>query len=211
MHVSVRFLRRYAGVGLMVFAAALTGCAKPHAVLPPEAQKPVPEDYTYVIGPGDSVFFYVWGNPEVSRDATVRPDGKITAPLVEELPAAGKTPQQLARDVEQALGTYLKNPLVTVIVGGFQGMYDQQVRVVGEATNPQALPYRRGMTLLDLMIAVGGLTDFADGNGTTIIRKVDGQPHQFGVRIDDLIRDGDIAANVDIHPGDILIIPEAWF
>ena len=171
----------------------------------------MPVDYTYVVGSGDGVFIYVWGNPEVSRNVVVRPDGKITAPLVEELPASGKTPQELARDIEDVLGTYIKNPLVTVMVEGFVGPYEEQVRVVGEAANPMGMPYRIGMTLLDLMIAVGGLTDFADGNKASIIRMVDGEQHQFGVRIDDLIRDGDITANVDIKPGDIMLIPESFF
>jgi polysaccharide export outer membrane protein len=130
---------------------------------------------------------------------------------LEDIPAAGKTPTELARDIEEELSVYLREPLVTVIVNGFVGIYSEQIRIVGEASEPQALLYSDEMTLLDVMIAVGGLTDFADGNAATIIRVEDGEPHQYTVLIDELVRDGNIAANVDMKPGDILIIPEAWF
>ncbi len=192
-----------------LMVAILSGCATSYPPL--EANADVPDDYTYIIGPGDSVQMFVWGNPEVTQSVTVRPDGKITAPLVEELPASGKTPYQLARDVEKELSKYVRNPLVTIIVSGFVGPYSEQVRIVGQATEPQAIPYKENMTLLDLMIAVGGLTDFADGNRASLIRIIDGEQTQFGVRIDDLIEDADITANVDIMPGDILFIPEAFF
>lgn len=197
--------------GLTVALASvwlLGGCATAYPPLPADAQ--LPSDYTYVIGAGDGVLIYVWGNPEVSQTVSVRPDGKITAPLVEELPAAGKTPQELARDIEGVLGTFIKNPLVTVMVQGFAGPYEEQIRVVGQASQPQAMPYTVGMTLLDLMIQVGGVTDFAAGNKTSIVRMVDGEQHQFGVRIDDLL-DGDMTANVEMKPGDIMIIPESIF
>ncbi len=165
----------------------------------------------YLIGPGDTVEIFVWRNPDVSTSVPVRPDGHLTAPLLEDLPAAGKTPTELAREIEEKLSTYLRDPLVTVIVNGFVGTYDQQIRIVGEAAEPQSILYRDSMTVLDVMIAVGGLTEFADANKTTLIRVVDGKQQQFTVRLDDLIRDGDISANVDMQPGDILIIPEAWF
>ncbi len=164
----------------------------------------------YLIGPGDTLDVFVWRNPEVSTSVTVRPDGKISTPLVEDLVAAGKTPTQLARDIEGALSNYLKEPLVTIMVTGFIGPYSQQIRVVGEATDPKVLPYRENMSVLDVMIAVGGLTEFASGNKATIVREVDGKRQQFTVRLDDLIRDGDISANVPVLPGDILIIPESW-
>ena len=170
-----------------------------------------PDAYRYVIGPGDSVQIFVWRNPEVSQGVTVRPDGMITTPLVEDLPASGKTPTQLARDIEKALETYIRQPIVTVLVGGGTGPYNEQIRVVGEATRPQALPYKERMTLLDLMIVVGGTTQFADGNNASVMRMVNGQLKPFRVRIDDLLKDGDITANVDMLPGDILIIPESWF
>jgi len=165
----------------------------------------------YRIAPGDSVNVFVWRNPEVSATVTVRPDGYLSAPLMEEVPAAGKTPVELARDLEEVLAVYLRDPLVTVMVGGFVGDYADQIRILGEASEPKSLLYRDSMTLLDVMIQVGGLTEFAAGNKATIAREVDGELTQFRVRIDDLIKDGDITANVDMRPGDILIIPEAWF
>jgi len=190
---------------LMLFSA---GCTH-QPPLPVAATSTVSTDY--LIGPGDSLEVFVWRNPEVSTSVTVRPDGKISTPLVEDLVSAGKTPTQLARDFERELANYLKDPLVTVIMRGFIGPYSQQIRVVGEATQPQVLPYRENMSVLDVMIAVGGLTEFAAGNKTTIVRYVDGERRQFGVRLDDLIRDGDIEANAPVFPGDILIIPESWF
>lgn len=140
----------------------------------------------------------------------VRPDGKMTTPLVEDLPASGKTPTQLARDVEKALSKYIQEPVVTVIVNGFVGPYSEQIRVIGQATKPQALPYRENMTLLDVLIMVGGITEFADGNKASILR-IAGGNQQFNVRLSDLVKDGDISANVRMRPGDVLIIPESWF
>jgi polysaccharide export outer membrane protein len=153
----------------------------------------------------------VWRNPEVSMTVPVRPDGKITTPLVEDLPASGKTSSHLARDIEKALGKYIQEPIVTVIVTGFVGPYSEQIRVIGQAAKPQSLPYRDEMTLMDVMIAVGGITDFAAGNKASIVRNVGGKQQQLGVRLDDLIKDGDISANVPVRPGDILIIPESFF
>lgn len=153
----------------------------------------------------------VWRNPEVSMAVPVRPDGKITTPLVEDLPASGKTSTQLARDIEQALSKYIQQPVVTVVVTEFVGPYTEQIRVIGEATKPQALPYREEMTLMDVLIAVGGITDFAAGNKARIIRNIEGKQQQFRVRLDDLIRDGDISANVPMRQGDVLVIPESFF
>jgi polysaccharide export outer membrane protein len=167
-------------------------------------------DYSYIIGAGDNVNIIVWRNPELSMAVPVRPDGKVSAPLVEELVAQGKTPTQLARDVEKKLSTYVRDPIVTVIVTGFVGPYSEQIRVVGEAARPQFLPYKVKMSLLDVMIAVGGLTDFADGNKATILRSSDGNK-QYAVRLKDLIRRGDVSANVEMRPGDILIIPQSLF
>ena len=187
-----------------------------------------PETYSYLIGPGDQLQIFVWRNPEVSQTVTVRPDGKITTPLVEDLQASGKTPNQVARDLEKALETYIRQQIVTVIIANGIGPYSEQIRVIGqvgrgaqggqggqggqgsEVTQPQAIAYRQKMTLLDVMIAVGGLTQFADGNKTRLVRMVDGKQQEYRVRIDDLLN-GDITANVDILPGDILIVPEAWF
>jgi polysaccharide export outer membrane protein len=153
----------------------------------------------------------VWRNPEVSMAVPVRPDGKITTPLVEDLPASGKTSTQLARDIEQALSKYIQQPVVTVVVTEFVGPYTEQIRVIGEAAKPQALPYREEMSLMDVMIEVGGMTDFAAGNKARIIRSVEGKQQQFSVRLDDLIRDGDITANVPMRQGDVLVIPESFF
>ncbi|NOX93180.1 MAG: sugar ABC transporter substrate-binding protein [Gammaproteobacteria bacterium] len=165
----------------------------------------------YLIGPGDNVNMFVWGNGELSSSVPVRPDGRITTPLVEDIMASGKTPTQLARDMEKELARYIKNPVVTIIVTGFTGRYSEQIRVLGEASRPQSLPYREHLTVLDVMISVGGLTEFAAGNKAKIIRTVDGKQSEYAVRLDDLIQDGDISANVDMFPGDTLIIPEAWF
>ena len=164
-----------------------------------------------MVGPGDSVEIFVWGSPELSGTVPVRPDGKITTRLVEDIPASGKTPSQLAREIEKAYSDYVKSAVVSVIVNGFVGIPSQQVRVVGEASKPTSVPFKKHMTMLDLMIDVGGLTDFADGNKTVLVRFKDGKQHLYGVRLEDLIKDGDISANLTLMPGDILIIPEAWF
>lgn len=194
-------------LALAVAVGSLAGCA---SSLPPAPAAAADADYNYVIGPGDSVQIVVWRNPELSTSVPVRPDGKITAPLVEDLPAMGKDPSTLARDIEQHLSKFIRDPVVTVIVGGFVGPYSEQIRVIGEAANPQALPYKQKMTLLDVMIAVGGLTDFADGNGASILRTAEGNK-QYSVRIRDLVKRGDVSANVEMRPGDVLIIPQSWF
>jgi polysaccharide biosynthesis/export protein len=165
----------------------------------------------YLIGPGDTLNVFVWGDQELTTDVVVRPDGLITTPLVEDLPASGKTPTELARDLEARLSRFVKNPKVTVSVRQFVGRYTEQVRVVGQASQPQSIPFREGMTLLDVIIEVGGLTEFASGNKATIVRKLGKETKQYRVRLDDLIRDGDISANVKMMPGDVLIIPETWF
>ena len=189
-------------------ALALGGCATHRGGQPIETQV---TDTQYLIGPGDSVNIIVWRNPEVSMSVPVRPDGKITTPLVEDLPAAGKTSTALARDIEKALSKYIQQPVVTVIVTNFVGNYNEQIRVIGQAAKPQALPYRRNMSLMDVMIAVGGTTEFAAGNRASLIRNVDGKQQRFNVRLDDLIKEGDISANVPMRPGDVLVIPESFF
>ncbi len=203
---------RHLFAGLLVAGLALSGCAtkNPYPQLP-ESEGNAQYSTKYRIAPGDSVEIFVWRNPDVSKTVTVRPDGFLTAPLLEDIPAAEKTPTELARDIEKELSTYLRDPLVTVIVNGFIGAYEDQIRVVGEAAKPQALLYRDSMTLLDVMIAVGGITDYADGDQAVIVRNENGERKQYNVRIESLIRDGDITANVDMKPGDILIIPESWF
>ncbi len=167
---------------------------------------------TYVIGPGDGLQVFVWRNPDLSASVPVRPDGRISIPLVSEITAAGKTPPELAAELEEVLGEYVQSPSVTVIVTTFSGPFDQQVRIVGEATQPQALPYRDKMTVLDAMISVGGLTDYAAGNRAILVREMaPGDRKQYRVRIDDLLERGDITANVDLLPGDIIIVPQSWF
>ena len=173
--------------------------------------QPITDVPFYRIGPGDNLNVFVWRNPDLTQTVPVRPDGRISLPLVEDLTVAGKTPTEIAREIEKVLSVYVKDPIVTVIVTSFVGPYDQQVRVLGEAGKPQVMPYRAKMTLLDVMIAVGGLTEFAAGNRSIIIRTEDGVQKQFKVRLEDLIKDGDITANEDLLPGDVLIIPEAWF
>lgn len=206
--------RRLARLAVMLIVAALlAGCATgsgfPRAELEPldrAGRGPL-----YEVGPGDQLQIFVWDNPELSVSIPVRPDGRINSPLVEDLHAAGRTPTELARELEDELGQYVQNPVVTVIVSGFVGQPDEQIRVVGEAAQPQTLLYRERMTLLDVMIAVGGLTEFAAGNRAQLIREIDGERRQQRVRLDDLVRGGDIRADVAVRPGDVLIIPEAWF
>ena len=192
---------------LAVFA--LAGCATgpAHPPAPPLAASP---DYNYVIGPGDTVNIVVWRNPELSMSVPVRPDGKLTAPLIEDLVAQGKDSTTLAREIEKHLSKYVREPIVTVIVTGFVGPYSEQIRVVGEAAKPQALPFKQKMTLLDVMIIVGGMTDFADGNKAVVLRPSDGGK-QYSVRLKDLLKRGDFSANVEMKPGDVLIIPQSWF
>jgi len=189
-------------------SGALSACATPS--YPPAPVSSGGMDYNYLIGPGDTLNIIVWRNPELSMSVPVRPDGKLTTPLVEEVVAQGKTSVEISREIEKVLGKYVRDPVVTVVVTGFIGPYSEQIRVVGEASKPQALPYREKMTLLDVMIAVGGLTDFADGNRAKILRPSDGNA-QYSVRLRDLVRRGDVSANVEMKPGDVLIIPQNWF
>ena len=188
----------------------LAGCASKYPQVTSD-QPQVAPDFDYIIGPGDELNIFVWGNQELTVTVPVRPDGKITTRLVEDIEASGKTPTQLARDVEAAYSEYVKNAVVTVIVDEFVGVPTQQVRVVGEAAEPLSVPVRKHMTLLDLMIQVGGLTEFADGNKSVLIRNINGEQQIYNVRLEDLVEDGDISANLALMPGDIMIIPEAWF
>jgi polysaccharide export outer membrane protein len=195
--------------GLAALLSAV-GCATVTHPPAPSTGDASARDYTYIIGAGDSLNIIVWRNPELSMSVPVRPDGKVAAPLVEEIVAQGKTSTQLARDVESQLAKYVRDPVVTVLVTGFVGPYSEQIRVVGEAAKPQFLNYKKNMTLLDVMIAVGGLTDFAAGNSASILRTSDGGK-QYSVRLKDLIKRGDVSANVEMRPGDILVIPQSLF
>lgn len=201
-------IKGWSAIGLVALVLGLGGCAPTY---PPLAEPESSIDPEYLIGPDDTIRVDVWRSPELSVTIPVRPDGKISTPLVEDLQASGKTTRQLAREIEKALTKYVQKPVVTVIVTKFVGQFSQQVRVIGEAAKPQALPYREHMTLLDVMIAVGGITDFADGNKASIRRSVGGKSQQFGVRLRDLVRGGDLSANVPMRPGDILIIPQSFF
>lgn len=186
---------------------ALGGCTSPYPPAPTQAATP---DYKYLIGPGDNLNIIVWRNPELSASVPVRPDGRITAPLVEDMVAIGKNPTQLAREMENALRKFIQDPVVTVLVQGFVGPTSEQVRVVGQAQRPAAIPYRQNMTVLDAMIAVGGLSEFASGNRAVLIRTAEGNK-PYNIRLRDLVKRGDVTANVELKPGDVILIPESWF
>jgi polysaccharide export outer membrane protein len=203
-------VRGWVATGLLALVLGMGGCGTAK-VYPPLDESASRNDTPYLIGPGDTIQIVVWRNPELSVTIPVRPDGKMSSPLVEDLWASDKTATQLARDIEKVLAKYVRNPVVTVIVTDFGGVYRQQIRVIGEATTPQALPYRENMTLLDVMIEVGGITDFAAGNKASVVRRSGGKNQQFGVRLKDLIKGGDLSANVAMRPGDILIIPQSFF
>jgi polysaccharide export outer membrane protein len=200
-------------LGALSGVLILTGCASTGDALPelPQASGDAQFSTRYRIAPGDTVQIFVWRNPEVSTSVPVRPDGLLSAPLLEEIPAAGKTPAELARDLEEELSTYLRDPLVTVIVEGFVGTFSEQIRVLGEASEPRSMLYQDSMTILDVLVATGGLTQYANGNNSILLRVVDGQPEEYRLRLDDLTQNGDVTANVDMRPGDVVIIPEAWF
>ena len=197
-------------LALTVVLGSWAGFAQAQAEAQPSATGATPSA-NYIIGPGDTLKVFVWSHEDLSVVVPVRPDGRISTPLVEDMQAAGKTPTQLARDVEGVLKEFIRTPTVNIIVEKFVGTFGEQIRVVGQAANPQALPYRDGMTLLDVMIAVGGLGEFAAGNRAKLIRKVDGKQTEIKVRVDDLLNDGDISQNVAVRPGDVVIIPEARF
>jgi polysaccharide export outer membrane protein len=207
------FRTRLIALILCLVPVAIAGCASedelPEAkLLTSEAEQTSP---TYKIGPGDSLQVFVWQNQDLSGGVSVRPDGRITMPLIEDMTAAGKTPSELARDMETELSKYVRNPLVTIMVGGFAGTFDQQIRVVGAAQQPASIPYRANTTVLDVMISVGGLTEFASGNRAKLVRVENGQEKTYRLRLDDLIRDGDITANAAVLPGDVIIIPQTVF
>ncbi|WP_445192968.1 XrtA/PEP-CTERM system exopolysaccharide export protein [Sphingomonas sp. Tas61C01] len=203
---------------LAALAASSLGAvadAKERRVLPPAAyvaSKEQPGE-EYVIGPLDQLNIFVWRNPELSSKVQVRPDGRITTPLVNDMPAVGKTPALLAADMKKALGEYVKDPIVSVIVENFSGTYSQQVRVVGATEKPASIPYRANMTLLDAMISVGGLSQYAAGNKAKLVRydRDTGKSQEYGLQISSLLKKGDSRANVRLEPGDVIIIPESMF
>ena len=189
----------------------LSGCASNDYPPVSAAERNAESNYNYVVGPGDTMEIFVWGNEELTTTGIVRPDGKFTTRLVEDLEASGKTSTQLARDIEKAYAEYVRQPVVSVIVNGFVGLPSQQVRVVGEAAEPASVPYSKHLTLLDVMIAVGGMTEFASGNNSVLVRIENGRQVSYSLRLDDLLKDGDISANLAMMPGDIVIISESWF
>ena len=201
------------GLFACLLCPILAGCAvfdkKPPPVVPVASSS---DAYPYLIGPGDTLSVFVYESPQLSvADLIVRPDGRISLPLIPDIVAAGKTPTALSQDIETHLKEYVKQPNVSVMVRGFQGPLDRQIRVIGEATEPLAVPYRDGMTLLDVMILTKGLTRYAAGNSAVLVRDDKGKRHEINVRLSDLIKDGDIAQNVAMSPGDVLIIPQSYF
>lgn len=214
----MRFLSVGRAIIAPVLAAVLlSGCmgggGRPE--LPPAtavASRETPSE-EYIIGPMDQLNIFVWRNAELSTKVQVRPDGRITVPLINDMPAVGKTPAMLADDLKYALGEYIKDPIVSVIVENFSGTYSQQVRVVGATEKPASIPYRANMTALDAMIAVGGLSEMASGNRSRLVRvdRATGRQREFKVRLGDLLKNGDISANVKLEPGDVLIIPQSMF
>ena len=211
--IRARHARFAGGAWLVAAALALSACASGRSYPPaPAASDTAGEPDTYRIGPLDTLSIFVWRNPDLSSTVTVRPDGKISTPLAGETQAADMSPAELAKALEKTLGQLVRDPKVSVVVSGFQGVYAQQIRIVGEAAKTQSVPYRQKMTVLDVMIQAGGITDFADGNGAVLVRSKDGKdPKQYSLRLADLLKRGDITANVTMQPGDIIIIPQSWF
>ena len=208
--MTIRAVQIYFGI---VFISAATLAAQAPAgteFAKPEASLNQPATEAYRLEPGDTIEARFFFNPELNDTVQIRPDGRISTPLVEDMQAVGKTPTQLSRDIEKALGEYIRSPTVNVIVTSFVGTFGTQIRVVGQAESPKAIPYRQDMTLLDVMIAVGGLTKNASGNRSKIVRRSNGKQIEIPVKIDDLLNKGKISANVAMRPGDVLIIPESF-
>lgn len=164
----------------------------------------------YIIGPGDALQVFVWRNPELTTTVPVRPDGKISTPLVEDMVAVGKTPSQLARDVEKVLSEYVRSPQVNIIVTQPASTFSQ-VKVIGQVARPQSLPFHEGMTVLDAVLAVGGLNPFASGNRAKVIRQENGKPREIRIKLDDLVNKGEMATNIQLRPGDVLVVPQSLF
>ena len=196
---------------LLITLITLTITACSSVTSPPLPKASGLNNSAYLIGPGDQLQIFVWRNADLSTNVIVRPDGRISSPLIDDLLVAGMQPKEVSVLVADILSKYIRNPQVSIIVSGFRGTTDQQVKIIGNATNPKVLPYKKGMTLLDVMIAVQGLTDFADGDNAQLIRTVNGKQQQYTVYLDSLIRKGDISKNRYIQPGDTIIIPEAFF
>ena len=195
--------------GVLVLALGLQACGGDANTR--ESPPVTGPESDYRIGPGDKLRIFVWNQPDVSGEVPVRPDGFISAPLIEDVLASGKTPTELARDIEARLAEFIRTPKVNIIVVDFQGTAADQIKVVGAAVNPQALPYNSNMTLLDVMIAVGGLSEFASGNRSRVIRVIEGKQTEIPVRIKDLLQKGRMEFNIQMRPGDVVVIPESVF
>ena len=202
--------RRRTQAGLIAGAFALVGCVSGQS-LPPAPPASALPSVEYQIGPGDSLNIFVWRNPELSANVPVRPDGRVSIPLVEDVVAVGTTSAALGREFEKRLGKYITDPIVTVMPTRFVGPFSEQVRVIGEAATPRALPYRANMTVLDAMIEVGGLTKYAAGDRATLVRPVNNVQESYSVYLDSLIKDGDVRRNVALLPGDVIIIPQTYY
>jgi polysaccharide export outer membrane protein len=215
----MRVLRAFPIAAFPAIAGVLlTGCnamggGRPELPAAPYVASQEGPGEEYVIGPLDQLSIFVWRNPELSSKVQVRPDGRITTPLISDMPAVGKTPAMLADDMKIALGEYIKDPLVSVIVENFSGTFSQQIRIVGATEKPASIPYRANMTLLDAMISVGGLSEFAAGNNARLVRydRSTGRQSEYALRIGRLLKSGDSSANVRLQPGDVIIIPESMF
>ena len=208
----MRLMTRALWALVAVAAGLLGGCASgPTSETVPAAVTDSAAQTEYRIGPGDMLQVFVWNQPELTVTVPVRPDGMISTPLISGVPAAGKTAPELAQDLQTALSEFVRNPTVSVMITSFIGTYADQIRVVGQAAKPQSLPYRANMTLLDVMIAVGGLAEFAAGNRAVIVRQEGDQRVRMPVRLRDLLDEGDVSVNVPMRPGDVLIIPESRF
>lgn len=191
-----------------VIASAMVVAACSNLPAPPESVGPTP---SYRIGPGDSLRIFVWQNNDLTTTVTVGPDGRISFPLIKDVEAAGKTATQLARDIQNRLTKYVTTPVVSVMVTSFVGPYSQQIRVIGEVSKPEAMPYRQGMTVLDAMIAVGGLSQFAAGNRAKLVRTRGGIETSYALHLDKLMQDGDLSANIPLEPGDVIAVPQTYF
>jgi polysaccharide biosynthesis/export protein len=196
-------------VVLAIISVVVAACSSTRAY-PPAPTSVESVDRPYLVGPLDVLNITVWRNPELSSTVTVRPDGRISFPLLNDVVAAGRSPTELSKEIEAGLSKMIQQPSVTIVVGGFSGTFAEQIRIVGEAARPQAVPFRKNMSVLDVMIQVGGLTDYADGNAAVLVRGSEGGK-QYSLRLSDLLKRGDISANSAVLPGDIIIVPQSWF
>ena len=203
-------LKFIASIGWLVLTAlVITGCSSKSPNYLPETTSSRAVDY--LIGPGDNLQIFVWRNPDLSTSVTVRPDGRISSPLVNDLQVSGHRATDVGEMIEDLLSKYIRTPEVSVIVSSFNGPINRQIRVIGNTNAPQTMAYQDGMTLIDVMIATGGLSEFADGDNAQLIRKIKGKDTAFTIELDSLIREGDIKKNRPVAPGDTIIIPESWF